>query len=70
MAKECPRCQGSMAEGFIIDKTYGGRVVSSWLEGPPVKNFWSGVSLQGKKPIEVRTFRCNRCGLLEGYAPV
>lgn len=69
MAKECPRCQGSMTEGVIIDNTYGARGVSTWLEGAPVKSLWMGLKLQGKKPIEVRTFRCNRCGFLESYAP-
>lgn len=70
MAKECPKCQGSMGEGFIIDHLHGGYGVSSWLEGVPVKSFWRGLKLQGRQPMEVRTFRCNRCGFLESYAPV
>ena len=63
MAKECPKCRSSMTEGLIIDKDHSGtRHVSSWLEGVPVRSFWGGIKLQGKKPIEIQTFRCNRCG--------
>ena len=69
MASQCPKCQSSMTEGVVIDNTYGSRGVSSWLEGAPVKSIWVGLKLGGKKPIETKTFRCNRCGFLESYAP-
>jgi predicted nucleic-acid-binding Zn-ribbon protein len=64
----CPKCQGSMSEGFVVDNTHGGRAVSSWVEGAPNKSFWVGVSLSGKEPVEIVTYRCNRCGFLESYA--
>ncbi len=70
MQKECPKCRGSMVEGLIIDNSYGTRGVSSWLEGAPAKSVWVGLKLQGKKPIEIQTLRCSRCGFLESYAPV
>ena len=57
-----------MAEGFVIDNTYGGRAVSTWLEGTPTKSMWVGVALDGKKPIDVTTMRCTSCGFLESYA--
>ena len=65
----CPRCQGSMSEGFILDKTDSRPVVSSWVEGEPVKSMWTGIRLSGRKRIEIQTFRCRRCGYLESYAP-
>lgn len=65
----CSKCQGTMSEGFVIDNTHGGRNVSSWVEGAPVTSFWVGVSLKGKEPVPIQTFRCNRCGYLESYAP-
>jgi ribosomal protein S27AE len=65
----CPKCQGSMSEGFVLDQTYGGRGVASWVEGEPNKNFWVGVTLGDKKPIEIATWRCGSCGYLESYAP-
>ena len=67
-SKSCPKCQASMAGGFVIDNTHGGRTVSSWLEGAPNKSFWVGVKLEGKKPIEITTWRCGSCGFLESYA--
>ena len=63
----CPKCQGTMSEGFVVDNSDGGLKVSSWAEGAPVKSFWLGVKL-GKKPIEIATWRCGRCGYLESYA--
>ena len=64
----CPKCQAAMLEGFTLDNAYGGRTVSSWLEGAPKKSMWVGVLLDGKKPIEITTWRCSSCGYLENYA--
>ena len=68
MARECPKCQGSMVEGVVVDNSYGTRGVSSWLEGTPVKSIWVGLKLGGKKPIDIATFRCTRCFYLESFA--
>ena len=64
----CPKCQGSMVEGFVVDHTYGGHAVAAWAEGPPQKSFWVGVKVSEKETLEIRTYRCNRCGYLENYA--
>ena len=66
--KTCPKCQSAMIEGFVIDNVDGGRGVSKWVEGSPVKNFWVGVSLGGRDPVEIATWRCRSCGFLESYA--
>jgi hypothetical protein len=64
----CPRCQGPMSVGLILDKTDNGYKVASWVEGPPVRSRWFGLKL-GKKPKhEIQTWRCARCGFLESYA--
>jgi predicted Zn-ribbon and HTH transcriptional regulator len=65
----CPKCQSAMVEGFVIDNTYGTRAVSTWLEGAPAKSIWVGVKLEGRKPMEIETWRCSKCGFLESYAP-
>jgi Domain of unknown function (DUF6487) len=65
---QCPKCQSRMQEGFVLDNTYGGRAVSSWIEGPPKKSIWVGVLLQGRKPMEISTYRCTSCGYLESFA--
>ena len=67
-SNSCPKCRGSMTEGFVIDNAHGGRMVSTWLEGAPAKSIWLGVKLDGKKPIEITTLRCASCGFLESYA--
>jgi hypothetical protein len=64
----CPRCQGSMAEGFILDTTHGGHGVACWVEGAPVRSMWVGVKLGKKAKYEIQTWRCSRCGFLESYA--
>jgi rubredoxin len=64
----CPKCQAPMVEGFVIDRSDGGRAVSTWFEGTPQKSRWTGVKLKGKTPIETATWRCTSCGFLESYA--
>jgi len=68
MSKHCPKCQHSMTVGLVLDHKDGGRRVSSWLEGAPVRSMLMGLKL-GRKPIEIQTWRCTRCGFLESYAP-
>jgi hypothetical protein len=57
-----------MTRGFTVDKTYRASTVSAWVEGEPKWNIWAGLKLRGTTPIEIRTWRCNRCGFLESYA--
>ena len=68
-SRSCPRCAGRMARGFVIDATDSARKVSQWVEGEPEKSMWTGVKLKGRKLIDIETFRCERCHLLESYAP-
>jgi hypothetical protein len=67
-SRQCPKCSGSMAEGFVVDASHGTMGVSSWIEGPPKKSVWTGVSLTGRRRSEIATWRCGRCGFLEHYA--
>lgn len=65
----CPKCQGSMSEGFVPTvTTRGTRTVSSWVEGTPKKSLWLGLKLGSKARLEIQTWRCGRCGYLESYA--
>jgi len=41
-SKQCPKCAGAMAEGFVVDHTHGNSAVASWVAGDPVKSFWLG----------------------------
>jgi hypothetical protein len=57
-----------MSDGFIKDETHGAVRVSTWVEGPPEKSFWTGTRTAGKRLMPVTTFRCSLCGYLESYA--
>ena len=57
-----------MDEGFIIDETHGTMKSQKWVLGAPEYSFWFGLKLRGKKPLDVSTYRCGRCGLLESHA--
>src|SRR3954471_17429495 len=63
----CPKCNGPMVQGFIIDNTHGGMMPSSWGSGEPQKSFWFGTKTPSET-IGFGTFRCSSCGSLESYA--
>lgn len=65
---DCPKCQGRMEEGFLLDQTYGTRAPVDWIEGPPEKSIWNGLKLGDRMRMTVETWRCGRCGFLESYA--
>jgi hypothetical protein len=65
---QCPKCRGHMEQGFVLDNTYGGRLVSHWSSGPPAKSFWTGTKTSDDKLIPIGCFRCSDCGFLEAYA--
>jgi ribosomal protein S27AE len=67
-SKECPKCAGSMAEGFVLDRSHGSVGVSSWVEGTAEKSVWTGVKLAGRPQSPIATWRCGRCGFLESYS--
>jgi hypothetical protein len=64
----CPKCQGQMTEGFLLDKIHGTNTVGKWIEGIPQLSLWSGIKLRGRKKFDVQSWRCDRCGFLENYA--
>ncbi len=61
-----------MAEGFILDSADGAGKVARWVEGPPVRGWWSRFGYVGKlgkkAKYEIQTWRCIRCGFLDSYA--
>ncbi|RST29981.1 hypothetical protein HMF7854_03420 [Sphingomonas ginkgonis] len=65
---ECPKCQGRMEEGFILDVGYGTRTPSRWYAGTPVSSIWTGTKIRGVRNLPVVSLRCQRCGFLENYA--
>jgi hypothetical protein len=57
-----------MEQGFVLDNTYGARVVSQWAAGAPVKSFWVGTKPPDDKLVPIGAYRCASCGFLELYA--
>ena len=70
----CVKCGGSMQQGFVIDCTYGGNVVSQWAPGAPQLSFFGRLNLSSiKRPrgtLPLAAFRCETCGFVEYYAGV
>lgn len=64
----CPKCSAEMEEGFILDHTSGAYLPSNWVEGEPIKSFWTGTKISDKSQYQITTLRCVRCGFLESYA--
>ena len=64
----CPKCNGRMEEGFILDRSHGYVEVSRWVEGPPQTSFWFGLKVPADGARQVTTYRCSECGYLESYA--
>jgi acetone carboxylase gamma subunit len=44
------------------------RLVPTWVQGEPERSIWMGLKLGDRRNLEVRTYRCPECGLLESYA--
>ena len=66
--QQCSKCGSGMEQGFVLDNTYGARVVSQWAPGAPLKSFWSGTKLPYEDLIPIGAYRCSSCGYLEFYA--
>jgi hypothetical protein len=67
--KACPKCQGKMEPGFVLDRNHFEDAQGTWIEGALELNMWTGAAKTGKKEqIPVTTYRCVGCGYLESYA--
>lgn len=63
----CPKCNGSMAEGYVVDHSYGEKKVAAFHKGAPDKRWW-GLKTTKSDTLPITTMRCGRCGYLEHYA--
>jgi hypothetical protein len=57
-----------MEQGYVLDNTVGGLLVSHWSKGAPRKSFWTETKRPDDEPVPIGTFRCSSCGYLEAYA--
>ena len=68
MSKSCPKCGRSMEEGFLIDSSEGGMpTIAGWHRGQPDRRWW-GLKTRKADRLEIASWRCTGCGLLENYA--
>lgn len=68
--KDCPKCNGRMAPGFVLDHSDDSRtVVSTWQGGEPQRSIWTGLKQDKAQQHPITSYRCARCGYLESYAP-
>lgn len=52
----------------MLDEGYGARFAARWQPGTPEKSWIGGVKVDKKSLLAIRSFRCEKCGLLENYA--
>ena len=66
----CPKCQGSMEEGYLMDQGDNAPGQSHWRtrESAPRQLLGFITIQQAKNMLAVTTFRCVKCGFLESYA--
>jgi len=71
---KCPKCQGDMEQGFVLDvrplETAGGGLdpePADWVQGVIKGGFFSP-GLKVKTHRQIDAFRCTACGYIELYA--
>jgi len=65
---KCPKCDGSMVQGFIPDRAHTGSFLMRWHEGRPKQGFWNEMKCRWSRTLPIAAFRCEECGYLELYA--
>jgi hypothetical protein len=60
-----------MERGFTVDRGHlHAPTPGAWASGEPTTPFWRfGAPHRGERVLEVVSYRCRGCGLLESYAP-
>ena len=61
----CPKCNGRMENGFIVDRGSSRMFVNTWVQGTPQAG---GSGVNSEPGSVVVTMRCKACGFLESYA--
>ena len=58
-----------MEAGFVMDRFDDGRrSLQHWMAGLPEYGFLGGLKTRQRQHLDVFTYRCTKCGLLESYA--
>lgn len=63
MVDKCPKCDGKMKKGVIIDRGHMGvPVIPTWVEKIKFK-----ITLKREDDKKVGAFCCDKCGYIEQY---
>lgn len=62
--KICPKCNGKMEKGIILDSTQFSSTKARWAKSVGIQLFGVGV----KNAKTIISYRCENCGYLENYA--
>jgi hypothetical protein len=66
---QCPKCELSLARGYVPDAAHGGILQSSWPPGEPEpRRFIGGIKYDADHVLPLTAYRCPRCGYVEFYA--
>jgi hypothetical protein len=65
--KICPKCQGDMQPGFVMDKNNHLQAVAHWFAGQPKKSFWIGTKTPDES-FPLGAYRCINCNYVEFFA--
>ena len=64
---ECPKCNGKMVQGAVLDFAGGGYQVGHRHNGLPEKSFWTGIKMPVEERLPIGAFCFQKCGFLEFY---
>ncbi len=74
--QRCPRCDGELEKGFILDRDGSSHTRQPrWARGvpddAPASQLWGRTTAQNipTETLPVVTWRCKNCGRLEAFAP-
>ena len=63
----CPKCDGSVEVGYVLDKSLQ-VTAARWVIGEPPTTFTGKRSSKEGHGPRIRAVRCQQCGFLEIYA--
>jgi len=63
----CPKCNGPVEAGYLLDKTPF-VTAACWVPGDPPRSFLGKRSFKEGHGPRVRAVRCKECAFLELYA--
>jgi len=69
---KCPKCNGAMDAGLLVDAAPGGAKTGTWVKGdelPTIKLHFipPSVEVTGER-YTLTMYRCGSCGFVETYA--